>query len=82
MCLGQQCVVGRKSNCDIQLVHGQVSRVHCVIEMLPDGVYQVTDYSSNGTFYNNQRLKSREPYRLPKGALLAIGDADNVLELR
>ena len=82
MCLGQQCVVGRKSSCDIQLVHGQVSRVHCVIEMLPDGVYQVTDYSSNGTFYNNQRLKSREPYRLPKGALLAIGDADNVLELK
>lgn len=82
MCLGQQCVVGRKSTCDIQLVHSQVSRVHCVIEMLPDGVYQVTDYSSNGTFYNNQQLKSREPYRLPKGALLAIGDADNVLELR
>ncbi len=53
-----------------------------MIEMLPDNVYQVTDYSSNGTFYNDQRLKSREPYRLPKGALLAIGDADNVLELR
>lgn len=82
MSLGSQCVVGRKSTCDIQLVHGQVSRVHCVIQMLPDGVYQVTDHSSNGTFYNNQRLKKGEPYRLPKGALLAIGDADNVLELR
>lgn len=80
--LGQRCVVGRKSTCDIQLVHSEVSRVHCVIQMMPDGVYQVTDYSSNGTFYNNQRLCHREPYRLPKGALLAIGDADNVLELR
>ena len=82
LCIGQRCVVGRKSSCDIQLVHGQVSRTHCVIEMLPDGVYQVTDHSSNGTFYNNQKLKYGEPYRLPKGALLAIGDADNVLELR
>lgn len=79
---GQQCVVGRKTSCDIQLVHSQVSRMHCVIEMLPDGVYQVTNYSSNGTFYNDQKLKYGEPYRLPKGALLAIGDADNVLELR
>ncbi len=79
---GEKCTVGRKTMCDIQLVHGQVSRVHCIIEMLPDGVYQVTDCSSNGTFYNDQKLKSRQPYRLPKGALLAIGDADNILELR
>ena len=79
---GEKCTIGRKTMCDIQLVHGQVSRVHCIIEMLPDGVYQVTDCSSNGTFYNDQKLKSRQPYRLPKGALLAIGDADNILELR
>lgn len=79
---GGKCVVGRKTSCDIQLVHGQVSRVHCIIEMLPDGVYQVTDYSSNGTFYNDQKLKNKQPYRLPKGALLAIGDADNILELK
>ena len=79
---GGKCIVGRKTSCDIQLVHGQVSRVHCIIEMLPDGVYQVTDYSSNGTFYNDQKLKNKQPYRLPKGALLAIGDADNILELK
>lgn len=82
MYLGQECVVGRKSGSDIQIVHGEISRVHCVIKMQPDGVYQVTDYSSNGTYYNNQRLKYGDPYRLPKGALLALGDADNVLELK
>jgi hypothetical protein len=79
---GRECVVGRMSSCDIQLVHGQVSRTHCKILMMHDGVYQVTDYSTNGTYYNNQKLNYGEPYRLPKGALLAIGDADNVLELR
>lgn len=82
MYLGQECVVGRKTGSDIQIVHGEISRVHCVIKMLPDGVYQVTDYSSNGTYYNNKRLKYGDPYRLPKGALLALGDADNVLELK
>ena len=82
MYLGQECVVGRKSGSDIQIVHGEISRVHCVIKMQPDGVYQVTDYSSNGTYYNNKRLKYGDPYRLPKGALLALGDADNVLELK
>ena len=80
--LGQQCLIGRKSTCDIQLTHGEVSREHCVIKMMPDGVFQVTDYSSNGTYYNDQRLKRGEPYRLPGGAVLAIGDADNVLELK
>lgn len=82
MYLGQECVVGRKTGSDIQIVHGEISRVHCVIKMQPDGVYQVTDYSSNGTYYNNKRLKYGDPYRLPKGALLALGDADNVLELK
>ena len=82
MDLGQECVVGRKADCDIQIIHGEISRIHCVIRMLPDGVFEVTDYSSNGTFYNNQKLKRKEPYRLPSGAILALGDADNVLELR
>ena len=76
------CIVGRKSSCNIQIVHKQVSRVHCAIQLLPDGNYQVTDYSENGTFYNNQRLPKNQPCTVLKGALLAIGDADNVLELK
>lgn len=76
------CVVGRKSSCDIQIVHKQVSRIHCAIQLLPDGRYQVTDYSENGTYYNNQLLPKHKPCILPKGALLAIGDADNILKLK
>ena len=76
------CIVGRKSSCNIQIVHKQVSRVHCAIQLLPDGNYQVTDYSENGTFYNNQRLPKNQPCTVSKGALLAIGDADNILELK
>ncbi|MGN1164957.1 MAG: S8 family serine peptidase [Lachnospiraceae bacterium] len=76
------CVVGRKSSCDIQIVHKQVSRVHCSIRLMSDGRYQVTDYSGNGTYYNNQLLPKNKPCILPKGSLLAIGDADNILRLR
>lgn len=76
------CVVGRKSTCNIQIAHKQVSRVHCTIQLLPDGNYQVTDYSENGTYYNNQKLPKHKPCTIAKGALLVIGDADNVLKLQ
>lgn len=79
---GVSCVVGRESSSNIQLLHKNVSRIHCTIQLLPDGQYQVVDFSSNGTFYNNERLQSGIPYKIPGGALLAIGDADNVLQLR
>lgn len=79
---GQQCTVGSGTACDICLKHDLVSQMHCTVELLPDGVFQVTDYSENGTYYNNQRLRYGEPCQMPSGALLAVGDADNVLELR
>lgn len=79
---GISCVVGRESSCDIQLLHKRVSRVHCTILLLPDGMYQVVDCSSTGTYYNNQRLEKGKPYILPRGALLVIGEADNVLQLQ
>lgn len=79
---GEKCVIGRKEGCNIQIMDGKISRVHCMIRMISTGEYEVTDYSSNGTFYNNQRLKRKEPYRLPKGAILVLGDTENVLQLR
>lgn len=78
---GMICTIGRSSSCNIQIIDNKVSRVHCTIELLPDGDYQVTERSSNGTFYNDVQLEKGKAYRIPKGALLAIGDADNVLLL-
>ena len=79
---GEKCVIGRKEGCDIQIIDKKISRVHCTIRMLSTGEYEVTDYSSNGTFYNNQRLKRKEPCRLPAGAILVLGDTKNILQLR
>ena len=78
---GMSYRIGRESSCDIQIVHKRVSRVHCTIELMPDGIYQVTDYSSNGTFYNNTKLQYGILYTIPRGSILAIGDADNVIQL-
>lgn len=48
--------IGRESGCDIQINHPKVSRIHCTVCKLPSGNYRITDYSSNGTFYENRRL--------------------------
>lgn len=78
---GATCLIGRDKKCQIQLNHSKVSRVHCTIHRMENGDYQVIDSSTNGTFYENLRLPKGESYEVPKGALLAIGDADNVLQL-
>ena len=77
-----KCRIGREHPCEIRIHHPKVSRMHCEIAVLPDGTYRVTDYSSNGTFYENQRLEKGVPQKLPKGAVLVIGDPDNVLQLK
>lgn len=78
---GMICTVGRSSSCNVQINDKRVSRIHCTIELLPDGDYQVMERSSNGTYYNDVQLERGKSYRIPRGALLAIGDADNVLLL-
>lgn len=81
MMINSLCSVGRERDCNIRIMHKAISRMHCTIQLLPNGMYQVTDYSSNGTYYNNQRLAPGQAYMIPKGAILAIGSADNVIQL-
>lgn len=79
---GGVCRIGRESGCDIQLVHPKVSRVHCMISMTANGRYQITDYSYNGTFYDNERLTKNIMVEVNPGGMLVIGEADNVLRLK
>lgn len=78
---GEVCRIGRESVCNIQIKHPKVSRVHCTVCRLPDGMYQITDTSTNGTFYNNKRLEKNVPTKVPPGGTLVVGEADNVLQL-
>lgn len=78
---GIPCVIGREATCNIQIQHKKVSKTHCTIVLMPNHMYQVTDYSSNGTYYNNQRLLKNTPVIIPNGALLVIGTPDNVIQI-
>lgn len=79
---GEICKIGRESVCNIQIKHPKVSRVHCTICSLPDGMYQITDTSTNGTFYNNKRLEKNVPTKVSPGGTLVVGEADNVMQLK
>ena len=79
--LGECCRIGRDSGCDIQLHHSKVSRIHCAVRLMPDGRFEVTDHSYNGTFYENERLSNGVSTVIEAGGMLALGNADNVFSL-
>lgn len=79
---GEVCKIGRESGCNIQVKHPKVSRIHCTVCKLPDGMYQITDTSTNGTFYNNKRLEKNVPIKVSPGGTLVVGEADNVMQLK
>ncbi len=79
---GIWCKIGRDVSCEIQVTHPQVSRIHCQVQKMPSGKYQIVDCSSNGTYYNNIALEKGKTYLVPKGAIIVLGDADNVLQLQ
>ncbi len=64
--------IGRGANNDIVLSGNQVSRVHCVIEMMGSDEFVLTDKSTNGTQVNGRRAGERTP--LKGGDRIQIGD--------
>lgn len=78
---GESCRIGRDSGCDIQLHSSKVSRIHCSVKLLPKGKFELTDYSYNGTYYENKTLPNGTSTIVEPGGLLAVGNADNVFSL-
>jgi len=72
--------IGRRAPCEIVLVDGEVSGVHCELRVQGQDVY-VTDLgSTNGTFVNGRRAAPR--LRVPVGASLQVGRQFLKLETR
>src|SRR4051812_50153657 len=69
----QTLTAGRTSQCDMQLDDPSVSRRHCTISYLPNGLLQVKDLeSANGTFINERPIKDATAR---PGDLLRLGAA-------
>jgi len=55
---GETLTAGRTSQCDLQIDDPSVSRRHCTIALLDNGLLQVKDLeSANGTFVNERPVK-------------------------
>lgn len=80
----QPIVIGRDGECaDFVLNFPQISRIHCeLIYHAGKQEYQITDYSSNGTFTGSgSRLAKGEPYLLKSGTSLYFGDKQLIYQL-
>lgn len=77
-------VIGRDGTLsNIIISYEKVSKRHCSIRYLvAEGYYEVTDFSTNGTFYGNTRLTKDIPVKLRKGTIIAIGDKENQFMLK
>ena len=69
------CIIGRAADCDIQLPwdyeHSDVSRHHCVIELMPPRV-RIRDLgSANGTRVNGKKIGQRPKHLAPEAADLS-----------
>jgi serine phosphatase RsbU (regulator of sigma subunit) len=65
-------LLGRQSQCDVQLADQTVSRVHALVEQKA-GVWYVTDKSSRlGSMLNGVRLEAERPTLMRDGDVLSI----------
>ncbi len=63
-------VVGRKPTCDLRIPLSSVSRQHCQLEQSDEGLSFRDLGSSNGTFYNGERVQEG---KLNAGDRLTVG---------
>jgi diguanylate cyclase (GGDEF)-like protein len=82
----EELVLGRGGNADIRLLDDGISRLHCRVRLIPEGL-QVEDLKSrNGTFCNGEKLTSRiihdgDKLQLGRTSILKFTYQDQVDEL-
>lgn len=82
--VSEELIIGRDpSQCHLIIESEQVSRKHCSVSFDKiTGQYRVTDFSSNGTFINNERRAMKnQPQFVPRGSVISIGDSSNSFRL-
>ena len=85
--LGDQesITIGRDATCcNLVLSGDKISRKHCIITYVKSsGIYRVVDCSINGVFLKNgSRLERDKVQEFTPGAILMLGDKQNVFRLQ
>lgn len=82
---GEEIVIGKDakvSNVVIDPVYKEISRKHVsVLYDASNDIYRVTDYSSNGTWADGQKLTRNEITNLRRGTVLKLANDKNTFRL-
>lgn len=85
MSANEPLVIGRDgtlSNVIVSANSDKVSRRHCTVRYIAaTNSYEITDHSTNGTFYGNTRLVKDQPTSVVRGTTIVIGDKVNQFKL-
>ncbi len=71
----ERAIIGRQNHCDIRVVSNELSREHCRIEVDHDEAHLIDLGSTNGTYLNQNKLESHQPYQLNEGDIIRLGPA-------
>lgn len=71
---GPSVEFGRRSTCGMHIRHPAVSGLHCTIFNLGNGVINLQDHSTNGTFVRGLAVG--------KGRTIALNDGDEVILIK
>ena len=82
---GEDIVIGRdpkRANVVTSPANTQVSGLHCSIRYdAQHAMYVVTDFSTNGTYLNNEKLMPERPALAAKGAIVKLADGAMIVRL-
>ncbi len=77
---GQECSIGRESNCDIVLSKSDISRRHGKIYYAENDYYFADLGSLSGSYLNEIKLQANQSDRLILGSKIRIGDFTLLVE--
>ncbi|HYV39315.1 MAG TPA: FHA domain-containing protein [Gemmataceae bacterium] len=75
----EEFLIGRGADCDLRLGGSAISRHHCLLRIRPGEVTLADLGSANGTFVNDQRIRSQTTVN--HGDVIGVGDQRFMLEL-
>lgn len=67
-------VIGRHADCDVNVLHPQVSRQHLRVSIIDNKIYCEDLGSSNGTFKNSGRMPAKKSFTIEPHDALQLGD--------